>query len=56
MWRGIGEGQGEIDRAIDDQDGEALAKLIDELLKMNQDFLTVTSKRLAELIAHPSTQ
>ena len=52
MWRA--DGEGEIDLAIDNSDGAALSKLIDELVEMNQEFLTVTSKRFAELIAHPS--
>jgi hypothetical protein len=49
MWRR--DGEGEIDRAISTMDGEALAALIEDLRDMNQGFLTVTSKRFAELIA-----
>ena len=40
-----------MDHAIANLDGEALAGLVKELLNMNQRFLTVTSKRFAELIA-----
>lgn len=45
------DGEGEMDRAINEGDGEALANLIKELLEINQRFLTVTSKRFAELVA-----
>ena len=50
MWRR--DGEGEMDRAIVNSDGEALASLIQELVDINRRFLTVTSKRFAELIAH----
>ena len=52
LWRQ--DGEGEMDRAIDNAkngDTEALEGLIKELLDMVQSFLTVTSKRFAELIA-----
>ncbi len=51
MWRK--DGQGEIDLAIDNSDGETLGKLIQELVDMNQDFLTKTSQRFADEIAQP---
>ena len=49
LWRL--DGEGEMDRAIVNLDVEALAGLVKELLEMNQRFLTVTSKRFAEIIA-----
>ena len=49
LWRE--DGEGEMDRAIAKEDAEALEGLVKELLDMNQRFLTVTSKRFAELIA-----
>ena len=52
LWRE--DGEGEMDRAIDNAkngDTEALEGLIKELLDMTQSFLTVTSKRFAEVIA-----
>jgi hypothetical protein len=49
LWRQ--DCEGEMDRAIATMDTEALAGLVKELLDMNQRFLTVTSKRFAELIA-----
>jgi hypothetical protein len=49
LWRP--DGKGEIERAIDDSDTDAVATLIEELRDMNQRFLTVTSRRFAELIA-----
>jgi hypothetical protein len=49
LWRQ--DCEGEMDRAIANMDTEALAGLVKELLDMNQRFLTVTSKRFAELIA-----
>ena len=54
MWSDNKDSMGEIDTAVAQLDAEVLAKLIDELLKMNQDFLIVTSKRFAELIAQPA--
>ena len=56
LWRQDedGEDKGEMVRAIDkakNGDTEALEGLIKELLGMIQSFLTVTSKRFAELIA-----
>lgn len=52
MWRE--DKKGDIDRAIKKSDGGKLLKLIQELAGMNQTFLTVTSKRFADLIAQPS--
>ena len=49
LWRQ--DAQGEMDRAIANLDAEALTGLVKELLDMNQQFLTVTSKRFAELVA-----
>jgi hypothetical protein len=49
LWRQ--DGEGEMDRVIANEDTEALAGLIKELLDMSQRFLTVTSKRFSELIA-----
>ena len=49
LWRQ--DGEGEMDRAIANLDSEALAALIKELLDMNQRFLTVTSKRFAEIVS-----
>jgi len=49
LWRP--DGEGEMDRAILNLDGKALAGFVQELLYMNQRFLEVTSKRFAELIA-----
>jgi hypothetical protein len=49
------DGEGEMDRAINESDGEALADLIKELLEINQRFLTVTAKRFAELVARPGS-
>lgn len=51
MWRP--DCEGEIDHAIANLDGDALATLVAELVDMNQRFLEVTSKRFAELIARP---
>jgi TIR domain len=51
LWRP--DAQGEMDRAIANLDAEALTGLVKELLDMNQQFLTVTSKRFAELVAAP---
>ena len=51
LWRR--DCEGEVDRAIANLDGEALATLVAELIDMNQRFLEVTSKRFAELIASP---
>jgi hypothetical protein len=41
-----------MDQAIANMDGEALADTVKELIGTFQQFLTVTSKRFAELIAH----
>ncbi len=49
LWRP--DGGGEMDLAVADLDGEALARFVKELLEMNQSFLSVTSRRFAELIA-----
>ena len=49
FWRPDGEGK--LDKAIIDMDGEALAGIVKELVEMIQQFLTVTSRRFAELIA-----
>jgi hypothetical protein len=49
LWRE--DGEGEMDRAIANLDAEALARFIQELGDMNRSFLTVTSKRFAELLA-----
>jgi hypothetical protein len=42
---------GKLDQALVDIDSESLADIVKELIGMNQQFLTVTSKRFAELIA-----
>jgi hypothetical protein len=52
MWRP--DFTGEMDVAIMTSDGDKVAALIDELVKMNQRFLEVTSKRFAELLAKPA--
>ena len=49
LWRQ--DGQGEMDLAMVKGDAEALAGQFKELLDMTKRFLTVTSKRFAELIA-----
>jgi hypothetical protein len=50
LWRP--DGTGKMDQAIANMDGEALADTVKELIGTFQQFLTVTSKRFAELIAH----
>jgi hypothetical protein len=45
------DGEGEMDKAVADLDTLALAHLVEELIKMNQSFLAVTSKRFAELVS-----
>ena len=49
LWRK--DGEGEMDRAIGNLDGEALSDLINELLDINQRFLGVTSRCFAALVA-----
>ena len=44
---------GEMEVAIRNRDAEAVERLIEELLKMNQRFLEVTSRRFADIIATP---
>lgn len=49
LWRQ--DCEGEMDRAIANLNAEALDGLVKELLDMNKRFLTVTSKRFADIIA-----
>jgi hypothetical protein len=45
------DNDGELDRALCNLDGQALANIVQELLEINQRFLMHTSARFAELIA-----
>ena len=43
------KGDGELDRALEVADAEALQRLLKELAKLNVDFLRIATKRLQEL-------
>ena len=53
LWRK--DGKGEMDRVMVRSDARGLARLIEELTEINGKFLSVTSRRFAELMAQPGS-